>query len=93
MMAQWQWASNREERHGGAKGVVGAGAGRVVEVHRRGVELEEATVGRVVAGGGGTQWTGVRWLPSAWCEEKTEMGHERKTEVKKGELIGGVLPL
>jgi hypothetical protein len=26
--------------------VVGAGVGRVTEVHRRGVELEEATVGQ-----------------------------------------------
>jgi hypothetical protein len=40
--------------------VVGAGVGRVAEVLWRGVELEEATVGQRVAGGGGTRWNGVR---------------------------------
>jgi hypothetical protein len=39
----------RVERGGAAVragGVIGAGVGEVVEVHRRGVELEEATVGQ-----------------------------------------------
>jgi hypothetical protein len=57
------------------------------------VELKEATVGRVVAGGGGARWTRVQQSASAWREEKTEAGHERKTEVEKGELVSGVLPL
>jgi hypothetical protein len=62
-------------------------------VHRCGVELKEATVGQ---GGGrrsGAQWTGVQRLASARRKEKTEAGHEQKTDVEKGELIGGPLPL
>jgi hypothetical protein len=40
----------------------------VVEVHPRGVELKEVTVGQRVARRGGARWTGVRW--SARREEK-----------------------
>jgi hypothetical protein len=38
--------SSGEEQRCGAGGVVGAGVGEVVKVHRRGVELEEATDGQ-----------------------------------------------
>jgi hypothetical protein len=47
----------------------------------------------VVAGGGGTRWTGVRQSASTRREEKTEVGRERKTEVEMGELVGGALCL
>jgi hypothetical protein len=46
--------------------VVRAGVGRVAEVHRRGVELEEATVRQRVAGGGG-----------AWCDSRCQHGVRR----------------
>jgi hypothetical protein len=39
-------ALSGEEQRCGARGVIGARVGRVVEVHRRGVEHEEATVGQ-----------------------------------------------
>jgi hypothetical protein len=39
-------------------------------VHRHGVELEEATVGQRVAGGGSAQWAGVRWSVLARRDEK-----------------------
>jgi hypothetical protein len=41
----WQRTLGGEERQWGAREVVGAGAGKDTEVHWRGVELEEATVG------------------------------------------------
>jgi hypothetical protein len=44
---------------------------------------EEAALGR--PGCGCQHWHGTR--------RNTEAGHERKTKVEKGELIGGVLPL
>jgi hypothetical protein len=47
----------------------------------------------VVAGGGGARWTGVWQSALAQREEKTEAGRERKTEVEKGELVGGALCL
>jgi hypothetical protein len=37
---------SREERRCGAGRVIGARVGEVIEVHRRGVELEEATYGQ-----------------------------------------------
>jgi hypothetical protein len=43
-------------------------------VHRCGVELEEATVGQRVAGGGGARWIGVQQSASAWREEKQRRG-------------------
>jgi hypothetical protein len=76
--APWWRASSGEERR------CGAGVGRVVEVHRRGVELEEVMVGprggwrgrcsvdRGVVVGVGTTRVGV------------EAGCERKMKVKRG---------
>jgi hypothetical protein len=47
---------------------------RIAEVHRHGVEIEEATVGQRVAKGGGARWTGVRQSASARREVKQRWG-------------------
>jgi hypothetical protein len=54
--------------------VVAAGVGRVTEVHRRGLELEEVTVVQRVGRGGGARWTKVWRSASARREEKQRRG-------------------
>jgi hypothetical protein len=68
----------------GAGGVVRARAGRVVEVHWRGVELEEATVGQ---SGGRRGWCSVDRdviVGIGTARGGVEAGCEWKTKVERG---------
>jgi hypothetical protein len=58
-----------------------------------GCSLRRRRSSRVVAGGGSARRTGVWRSMLARCEEKTDVGCERKMKVENGELIGRVLPL
>jgi hypothetical protein len=86
----------RVERGGAAVwagGVVPAGAGRVVEVHRSEVELEGATVGQR---GGRRRWRSVDQgvaVGIGMVRGEAEAGREQMTKVEKRELVGGALPL
>jgi hypothetical protein len=71
-----------EERWWGAGGVVEAGARRVIEVHRRRVELEEAVLSGPRCGGQRRHGTRKSW-GGAWAKEEDE----------KRELLGRALPL
>jgi hypothetical protein len=75
------------------RGVVGAGAGRVAEVQRHTVELEEVTVGQ-----GGGRWRRRSVDRGAAVNVGTTRGENRggacvEDRGQKGELIGGALCL
>jgi hypothetical protein len=77
---RWRTSSG-EERRCGAGGVVGAGVRRVIEVHQRVVELEEATVGQR-----GGRRGGARWAPAVLIfSQITQTGSN--LEIKNGCLI------
>jgi hypothetical protein len=78
------------EHAGAVVRAVRAGAGRAVEVHQRRVELEEATVGKRVAGGGGAQWTEVQQLTLARHKEKQRHGVSERRGRKRGAHRRGV---
>jgi hypothetical protein len=62
-------------------------------VHRRGVELEDATVGQ--SGGRRRRCSVDRGatVSISMARGGAEAGREQKTKVEKGEPVGGALPL
>jgi hypothetical protein len=80
---------SREERRCGAEGVVGAGVGMVVEVHRRGVELEEATVGQRCGRRGQCSVDRGAVVGVGMTRGGVEVGCERKMKVERGSSSAG----
>jgi hypothetical protein len=82
-------ALSGEERQCGAEGVVRAGVGRVVEVHRRGVEFEEVMVGQRGDRRGRCSVDRGAAVGISTARGGVEAGCERKMKVERGSSSAG----